>query len=478
MPVQEDLLIDSIVFTLDPRDKYLPPGVRRASTTSAIQKRRAQLNPTPKAIHKSPSMPLESEAPPRTSISSHAEQPTMGTQRSLFSVFHKMRQTRSAGSNTRSSRPWSRKLFSRNSHSMKIDSEEDIPAVPKIPSNILGEAKPANRTDDIQLPIQGHSTQSSIDHSTVAVVAPEENAVIPWPQDSTPLGEYQASRPCTARPTKETTSFFRDSGASFGSCSFGHCDELRNSYDIDAAENVIASDGTGYESHIWSDRKVLTNEVTNQGADLATTLNNCIEEKTKVNIVARGPQTAEEQQLLEDKLYATAYAYPDSSLPSYAPSEDFSPGITSNTTHSGPMSPLHLSQPETPLFSDFGDDFDRTSLGAKRYSQSSAQFERNAELVSEVAAPGPPSRAPPPPPLPEIHSITPRPTVGGFQGYSLPNNDHASALTIRKLPSTTLKHSTGGPPVVQDANKQGLVQAWNDGSEHLDDLCYLGELII
>ena len=388
-----------------------------------------------------------------------------------------MRQTRSAGSNAKFVVPWSRKLFSRNRQSVELDSE-DIPAVPKIPSNIFGQAKPVSPAEDIQLPIQGRPPRSSIASSEVQAIAPERAGVVPWPQDSTPLGEYHPCRPCveTARPVEKTTCFFRDSGASFGSSSFTHDDEPRESTEFDA---LGATDASSYEPQAKNGHVLPEDGVTKQLADLSIFLDAPTEPNKSVSEAAYEPRTAEEQQALEDKLYAAAYACPDSSLPSYAPSEDFSPGITSNTTHSGPMSPLHLSQPETPIFSDFGDDFDRSSFDSKRCSQSSAQFERETGFSSEVTFSGPPSRAPPPPPSPLVNFATPRPALGGFQGYSLPNSDHASALTIRKLPSIPLKHSINGPPVVQQGHKQELIHSWNDGSKHLlDDLGYLGELII
>ena len=186
---------------------------------------------------------------------------------------------------------------------------------------------------------------------------------------------------------------------------------------------------------------------------------------------------------LELDSHSPNYGYAES-LASYATSANFSPCLASNTTNSGPMSPYHLSQPETPVMSEFGDEF----LPPLRDSESLAQMGRSTSSDLDLLLARPYSGAAPPhPPLPQqgdtqnSHS-----TLDGFQGYSLPDHDHASVLTIRKLPSITFNNADSVAPFTQQSSKQDLVQSWNDGSEHrmtalgelVDDLGYLGGMII
>jgi hypothetical protein len=76
---------------------------------------------------------------------------------------------------------------------------------------------------------------------------------------------------------------------------------------------------------------------------------------------------------------------------------------------------------------------------------------------------------------------------GGFHGYSLPEADHASALTITNLETATSVSSPSEERVpFESKHRQQIIDAWNDGAEHhqssmqelVDDLGYLGELII
>ena len=165
---------------------------------------------------------------------------------------------------------------------------------------------------------------------------------------------------------------------------------------------------------------------------------------------------------------------------SYAASDDQSPYLESNTTHSNPMSPLHLSQPETPVMSEFGDEH----FSIRRNSTSPAQLAISDSHSLDQLHPRPPSRAAPPPPASK--PATAYSTLGGFQGYSIPDSDHTSVLTIRKYPSTTFKPSDTSSNLGQQGTKKELVESWNDGSEHrmsalselVEDLGYLGTVII
>lgn len=178
------------------------------------------------------------------------------------------------------------------------------------------------------------------------------------------------------------------------------------------------------------------------------------------------------------------YGYAES-FASYATSVNFSPCLASSTTHSGPMSPCHLSQPETPIMSDFEDEF----LPPLRGPDSLASVRRSTSSDLDLCANHSPTAAPPHPPRPPQASVAQASHAppGGFQGYSLPDHDHASVLTIRKLPSLTSTQLDGrAPPLAQQSSKRDLVTSWNDGSQHrvsalgdlVDDLGYLGHVII
>ena len=73
----------------------------------------------------------------------------------------------------------------------------------------------------------------------------------------------------------------------------------------------------------------------------------------------------------------------------------------------------------------------------------------------------------------------------GFSGYTLPEADHASALTLRHPPSSDSKQSGTEASSKDQHGSQGLVESWNDGNEGrktalqelVDDLGYLRTMI-
>ena len=142
------------------------------------------------------------------------------------------------------------------------------------------------------------------------------------------------------------------------------------------------------------------------------------------------------------------------------------------------MSPCHLSQPETPVLSEFGDEL----LPTLRDLESFAHMGRcnSSDLDLPLARPSYKAGQQ------EGDTQTSHATLGSFQGYSLSDHDRSSVLTARKLPSPTPKKIDGASPLTQQKTKQDLVHSWNDGSEHhmtalgelVDDLGYLGTLII
>lgn len=134
--------LDSLVFTLDPRDKYMP--LRRAATTSAVREKARLLDPTnvDTTTYVKRLRQIEDLSEPESPY----EGAPLRRQRSVSSMFSKLRRTRSAGSGVKESSTirtgtsWSRKLNSRSSLSRKGKLEEDgreVPKVPKIPDDLL-----------------------------------------------------------------------------------------------------------------------------------------------------------------------------------------------------------------------------------------------------------------------------------------------------------------------------------------------------
>lgn len=482
VPVQTNLVkgrnvsstsIDSLVFTLDPSDKYLPPGVRRAATTSAIKQRKARPGAAPKIVHRSASTPVQSSYPPKTSSSSLVGQSTLRRQRSLGSVFQRMRQTRSAGSNVKSALAWPRKLFSRNGQSVKVDSE-DIPAVPKLPTQLSAQYSPAKETgfeSRIQPP---PTTYKNHEICLLAEETAQGSMDVAWPHEDTSVTDY---RPEFCRTWESHHNAEPRSGGGDTKIS----SESRHSTPLEYLENLDAQFAE-FSAVVGHDISLLTQEHSagflppSDCADRSEPL----KPRASTGEAMPQPRTSEEQQQAEQKFYAANYAYREFSVFSYAASEDGFPDLASNTTHSGPMSPLHLSQPETPTTVAFEEDYDADFLQLQRYSGTSANFAPADPFIQLRGSPKPPTREPPPPPPPsKTIPMTPRSTLSGFQGYSLPQDDYKSVTTIRKLPSSTLQSIKTPPPLPQQSGKEDLVHSWNDGSEQtLDDLGYLGQLIL
>ena len=160
---------------------------------------------------------------------------------------------------------------------------------------------------------------------------------------------------------------------------------------------------------------------------------------------------------------------------SYGTDDNFSPNLASNSSQSGPISPMQLSQPETPNFSDFDDD-------------AASWIGGSDSLDIDVTKMKPPSRAPPPPPPSQTpvfsNPFRIHPPLSGFQGYSLPQGEQGSMHTIRKPSSMTSVRADH--PLQHQSSSEDLVHSWNDGSEHritaleelVDDLGYLGAFIV
>ncbi|KAL8918430.1 MAG: hypothetical protein Q9208_007335 [Pyrenodesmia sp. 3 TL-2023] len=136
----------------------------------------------------------------------------------------------------------------------------------------------------------------------------------------------------------------------------------------------------------------------------------------------------------------------------------------------GPLSPHHLSQPETPSVRDFEEAWDTES-------------QTRADLSLEGSSRAKPPLADHENPLPPLDLLQmPQLPSPGFQGYSLPEQDYGSALTLRKPASAHLD-----PTQQPLSENEQLVQSWDDGSGHphltsldelIDDLGHLGQAIV
>lgn len=188
---------------------------------------------------------------------------------------------------------------------------------------------------------------------------------------------------------------------------------------------------------------------------------------------------ADRPQLLRSHFsaWSTDTAAPSPPL-TYIIDDHTSPSLSSATDiSSDPLSPCHLSpQFDTPANSELDEQ-----ISTIEYST-----QTNAHLSNR-------SRNEPEDPSFHDLRITPAESTGqaawfgssGFPGYSLPEEGHASELTLRKVP--TPRFSAPLPePAIGSQNGADRVQSWNDGSEHrltameelLNDLGYLGGMIM
>ena len=152
------------------------------------------------------------------------------------------------------------------------------------------------------------------------------------------------------------------------------------------------------------------------------------------------------------------------SLPSsYGQSHVPSPALSSSALP-GSTSPYHSSQPETPTMSDFEDN----AYGL-HYAAMPSQGLKSASNKHDHA-----------------FSLHPKPKGdGSFDGYSLCEEHHASALAVKSLPPTHVTSPDSESAYDRKSGKE-FVESWNGGAELrksitedlFDDLGYLGGMII
>ena len=489
MPVQADeqeLLtpngsttsLDSFVFTLDPKDKYLPLGVRRAATTSAIKKRKARRHDTAGIDANCwPKQRGRAEVQVQTTSSTEVEGSPSPRQRSVHSIFHKLRRIKSAESNLKSTSAlrtgtsWSRKLLSRTGQSRKGKAaDDDVPVIPRLPTNVLSIApiKPLRRSPS---PMQASAAPRLPDEfSATGIISPGQAISIPSPEQPSVDHLRSELTPSPAEdygPDRRPKSSRGSNGSRLGSFFFPR--ELNQmpdtcSYDVESTgkSNLEPGHFKLELPRIPDIENETTGSVARQSKNGAGSVDTPISQQDSTH-------DAEDSSCL----------YAESPSFSYATSDVFSPCVGTNTTASGNMSPIQLSQPDTPQLSDFNDDAVAWRQGSDPDIESAYSIHQADQLWGR-----PPSTAPPPPPISRGNEPSALwPGLGGFQGYSLPLHDQASAVTIKKLPSLDFK--SGDHVSEGRTSNQHQIQSWDDGSGHrmsalkglVDDLGYLGGFI-
>ena len=458
--------LDSLVFTLDPRDKYMP--LRRAATTSAVREKARLLDPTnvDTTTYVKRLRQIEDLSEPESPY----EGAPLRRQRSVSSLFSKLRRTRSAGSGVKESSAirtgtsWSRKLISRASLSRKGKVDEDVPEVPKVPKI------PEDLLCMAPCPKVGNPLMSSKDvglsrtgSGCLQQPTTPSPSVKPTPMKS--LDDVRSMLSVlhnNSGSSGDRPKSSRGSGQSFVP-SFSSLAE-RGFASIQCAQTMEATSAASATAE-QSDLHLLTKEHENREGLVPTA------EGDEANHLP--PALTNEKTYLDNEVsYQT---YTESSAYSTAPSEYFSPCLASNTTASGQMSPIHLAQPDTPDLLELNDEEirwkrDSDPDAGEIYNAKSDDAQNSASLSS--TDPIPRSR----------NNQDHKPHIPGFQGYSLPHHDQGSTATIKKVPSLDLM---APKKVAHRPSMQHLVQSWDDGAEQrmenlstmMEEMAYLGDLI-
>ena len=144
---------------------------------------------------------------------------------------------------------------------------------------------------------------------------------------------------------------------------------------------------------------------------------------------------------------------PAKSISSNRTSAIFS-ATSGTTSHTGYITPSYCSQPITPTMSEFGGLVLNTHHSDMSVLDEADEFSRYD-------------------------------SDGGFEGYNLPDNEHASALTLKNLTSVASKSQLRGPSALEDKKGKRYVERWMNGGGNgktavqklVDDLGYLGTMI-
>lgn len=429
----------SDVYTLDPESKYIrpKPSVRRtplySSLTDVETASAAALPDEPlQSIITTPDEENHSSAVYQQSASSSSpalsiRKPRSSgspTKRMLLAAFCKMRPTRSAG-------------FTAGSES-KSEQQDNPPNAELSEITLLA---PTNT--NVHVPATNLSIANTAQILMPSISAQQDN--IPVLQDPDVLPYEQFSSLCLG-PSDDEPVFSVATSKNSRTPHLSYFTSLEPLREDDAAFEEPSTNATIESRSILQIRQ--TDPV---GVEVTQGMN-------------------DESHLPYEEIYIGTQSCSGSDS-SYTTSNLFSPGLAPGSVYTDGMSPYHLAQPDTPSGSEFGCDFLETSLASNSeppVTWSNVRGPKDVRIGS----------------TPNLHD-TKYPELEGFQGYSLAEPRQASALTLRKIPSTTLESCGGGSPFEKQGS-QDLVHSWNDGSEHritaleelVDDLGYLGELIV
>lgn len=443
--------------------------LKRAATTSAVREKARLLDPTnvDTTTYVKRLRQIEDLSEPESPY----EGAPLRRQRSVSSMFSKLRRTRSAGSGVKESptirtgTSWSRKLISRASLSRKGKVEEDVPEVPqvpKIPDDLLCMAP---------CPKVGNPLTSSKD------VESSRTGSGCLQQNTAPSPSVKATPTKPLDDVRSMLSVLHNNSGSSG-------DRPKSSRG--SGQSFVPSFSSLAERGFASTQFSQTVEAASGASAIAEQPDLHLQSSNEHGNEERLAPTAREDQandlppsLTNERTYTdnegSYQTYTESSAYSTAPSEYFSPCLASNTTASGQMSPVHLAQPDTPDLLDLNDE----EIRWKRDSDPDPQEIYHVKLNG---AQNNASSTSTDPILRLKDNQDHKPHIPGFQGYSLPRHDQGSTATLKKLPSLDLM---APKKVAHRPSMQHLVQSWDDGAEQrmenlstmMEEMAYLGDLI-
>lgn len=434
--------IDSDVYTLDPKAKFLKPqpSLLRTTFISSFTKlgnapvatvsKEARTSTTKLLLTQSSSKGLDRERDIRTAKASSKRKALSSgspTRRLLSAAFAKMRLTRSAG------------LTAGSEYAGRLHSSRADPRMPESGTHApnVGCNPPAQDcgapVTAVNRSVTGNSPQNHGQDVKVAPTVLRDK----WSHERLP--PYCLS-------AKDQTAHCNFIGELWLASSTASMEQLQNHSSSFESSPIYA------QQHRLS--TCSANLEAGSGSNTQST-----DGKYSTEVGAN----EEEAELPREETFNGAQSYAGS-VSSYSTNNILSPGLASSSVYTGGMSPFHLSQPGTPSISDFGED----ALGGGQSSNTNYCDLPETQGPWDTSTSGLSTRA-----------------YAGFQEYSLSETDQASVLTVRKNANDSLVSCGFGNPYGQHGSKD-LVHSWNDGSEHrrtaleelVDELGYLGELII
>lgn len=183
-------------------------------------------------------------------------------------------------------------------------------------------------------------------------------------------------------------------------------------------------------------------------------------------------QETEDDRVLHDRNSPRKNSFAGSITLSYSTSENFSPGLAPTNSKCDVMPHYHLCQSDTPTSEDDGELIDDPTRLISQMQRIQVHDDDHIGIS-------------------DLHRMENNSTAAlydtaydGFSGYNLPEPDQGSTSTLKKLPSNA--YASSAKPLSYDSrSRHDQIHSWNDGSEHrmtaletlIDDLGYLGHLI-